>query len=45
MTFVSEFAEKYKLGDPEFGNFYQSQYDEYSNVLLAQIGMSELITV
>lgn len=32
-TFASEFAKKYNLGDPVFGNFFQAQYDEYSDIL------------
>lgn len=36
-TFASEFANKYNLGDPVFGNFYQAQYDEYSDILHAKL--------
>lgn len=37
MTFVLKFANKYNLGDPEFGDFFQAEYDEYSDVLLKQL--------
>lgn len=37
MSSALEYAQKYNLGDPEFGNFYQAQWDEYSDVLLAQL--------
>lgn len=37
MTSVNEFAKKYDLGDPEYGNLYQAQYDEYSDALSAQL--------
>lgn len=37
MTSTMELATKYQLGDPLFGNFYQAQYDEYSDVLTAQL--------
>ncbi|XP_055303789.1 phosphatidylethanolamine-binding protein homolog F40A3.3-like [Sitodiplosis mosellana] len=36
-TSVIEFMRKYKLGDPEYGNFYQGQWDEYSDILKAQL--------
>lgn len=36
MTSASELAKKYNLGDPEFGNFYQAQYDAYVDVLKAE---------
>lgn len=35
-TSASALANKYNLGDPEFGNFFQAQYDEYVDVLQAQ---------
>lgn len=35
---VENFAQKYHLGDPEFGNFYQAQYDSYCDILHEQIG-------
>lgn len=28
VTSASEFADRYNLGEPEFGNFFQAQYDE-----------------
>lgn len=28
-----EFVQKYNLGNPEFGNFFLAQYDEYVPVL------------
>lgn len=31
------FAEKYNLGDPIAGNFYQAEYDEYVPILHAQL--------
>lgn len=36
-TSVLSFAEKYNLGDPEFGNIYQAEYDAYSDILLKQL--------
>lgn len=36
-TSVLEFAQKYGFGEPEFGNFYQAQYDEYVDILAAQL--------
>ncbi|XP_031629633.1 protein D3-like [Contarinia nasturtii] len=36
-TSVSEFAQKYSFGNPEFGNFYEAQYDEYVDELHAQL--------
>lgn len=35
-TSAMDLAKKYNLGNPEFGNFYQAQYDEYVDVLQAQ---------
>lgn len=32
-TSVEKFAQKYSLGDPIYGAFYQAEYDEYSDVL------------
>lgn len=29
-------AEKYDLGDPEFGNFYMAQYDPYVDIFFTQ---------
>lgn len=40
---VLEFAKKYNLGDPEFGNFFQAQYDEYADVLLKQLHLDALV--
>lgn len=34
-TSTMDLANKYNLGNPEFGNFYQAQYDEYVDVLQA----------
>lgn len=34
-----KFADKYNLGTPVAVNFYQAQYDEYSNVILAKLGL------
>ncbi|XP_055303786.1 protein D1-like [Sitodiplosis mosellana] len=36
MTSVSELLKKYNLGDPEFGNFFQAQYDAYVDIIQAQ---------
>lgn len=36
-----KFCEKYGLGTPVAGNFYLAQYDEYSNVLLAKLGLAK----
>lgn len=36
-TNARQFAEKYNLGVPEFGNFYQAQYDDYVKKLQAQL--------
>lgn len=33
MTSVKKFAQKYNLGDPLYGSFYQAEYDEYSEEL------------
>lgn len=35
-TSTSELAKKYDLGNPEFGNFYLAQYDEYVDVIHSQ---------
>lgn len=35
---IRKFAEKYKLGDPIAGNFYQAQYDDYVPILYKQLG-------
>lgn len=35
-TSVLKFAEKYRIGSPEFGNFYQAEYDSYCDELHAQ---------
>lgn len=37
LTSTMKFATKYNLGDPEFGCFYQAQYDAYSDILSAQL--------
>lgn len=37
LTSVTRFARKYNLGEPVFGNFFQAQYDEYSDKLLGDI--------
>lgn len=37
-TSTVEFMQKYNLSNPEYGNFYQAQYDDYAGILLAQIG-------
>ncbi|XP_045487158.1 protein D2 isoform X1 [Pieris rapae] len=38
MFSIAKFAEKYKLGDPIAGNFYQAQYDDYVPELYKQLG-------
>jgi phosphatidylethanolamine-binding protein (PEBP) family uncharacterized protein len=35
---VAKFAEKYKLGDPVAGNFYQAEWDDYVPELYKQLG-------
>lgn len=35
-TSTKDFAKKYNLGEPEFGNFYQAQYDSYVDIFAAQ---------
>lgn len=37
-----DFAEKFKMGDLHFGNFYQAQYDSYVDVLHAQFSHGHL---
>lgn len=36
-TSAQQFAQKYNLGDPIFGNFYQAEYDSYVDILHAQL--------
>lgn len=36
-TFVLDFMRKYDFNDPEYGNFYQAQWDEYSDFLRTQL--------
>ncbi|KAJ8923657.1 hypothetical protein NQ315_010237 [Exocentrus adspersus] len=35
---IRKFAEKYKLGQPIAGNFYQAEYDDYVPILYKQLG-------
>ncbi|ERL88969.1 protein D2 [Dendroctonus ponderosae] len=35
---IRKFAEKYKLGNPVAGNFYQAQYDDYVPILYKKLG-------
>ncbi|EDW11373.2 protein D3 [Drosophila mojavensis] len=35
---IAKFAEKYNLGDPIAGNFYQAEYDDYVPILYKQLG-------
>ncbi|XP_055372080.1 phosphatidylethanolamine-binding protein homolog F40A3.3-like [Condylostylus longicornis] len=35
---IKKFAEKYKLGNPVAGNFYQAQWDDYVPLLYKQLG-------
>lgn len=37
---TKNFSAKYGLGAPVAGNFYEAQYDEFSNVLLARLGLN-----
>lgn len=34
-TSTQKLAEKYHLGNPEFGQFYQAQYDSYVDIFHA----------
>lgn len=36
---VKKFADKYNLGNPVAGNFYQAQFDEYVTQLHAQLAL------
>ncbi|CAK1541415.1 unnamed protein product [Leptosia nina] len=38
MFSIAKFAEKYNLGDPIAGNFFQAQYDDYVPILNEQLG-------
>ncbi|XP_031618986.1 protein D2-like [Contarinia nasturtii] len=35
---IAKFAEKYELGNPVAGNFYQAQWDDYVPILYKQLG-------
>ncbi|XP_052751752.1 protein D3-like isoform X1 [Galleria mellonella] len=35
---IAKFAQKYNLGDPIAGNFYQAKYDDYVPILYKQLG-------
>lgn len=35
---ISKFAEKYNLGNPVAGNFYQAEWDDYVPILYKQLG-------
>ncbi|CAG5049621.1 unnamed protein product [Parnassius apollo] len=35
---IAKFAEKYNLGNPVAGNFYQAEYDDYVPLLYKQLG-------
>ncbi|GBP14990.1 Protein D3 [Eumeta japonica] len=37
---TQNFSKKYNLGKPVAGNFYQAQYDEFSDIILARLGLS-----
>nr|WHN38839.1 PEBP [Andraca theae] len=37
MFSIYDFSEKYEFGSPKAGNFYLAQYDEYVDVLTAQL--------
>ena len=36
ITSASEFAKRYNLGEPQFGNFFQAQYDKSVDLLHAR---------
>lgn len=36
-TSAAAFAQKYNLGNPQFGNFYQAEYDSYVDILYEQL--------
>lgn len=36
---TKNFSKKYDLGNPIAGNFYQAQYDAFSDVILARLGL------
>lgn len=36
---IQKFAEKYKLGDPVAGNFYEVEYDDYVSSLQQRLGI------
>lgn len=38
MTSTMNFAQKYNLGDPIYGCFYQAEYDSYTDELQALMG-------
>lgn len=35
---IKNFAEKYQLGEPIAGNFFQAEYDDYVPILYKQLG-------
>lgn len=35
---IRKFAQKYNLGQPVAGNFYQAEYDDYVPILYKQLG-------
>lgn len=35
---IKKFGEKYKLGEPIAGNFYQAEFDDYVPILYKQLG-------
>lgn len=35
-TSTIDLAHKYDLGDPEFGNFYEAQYDSFVDIFHAR---------
>lgn len=37
LTSASRFAQKYNLGEAEFGNFFQAEWDEYCDKLMKEI--------
>lgn len=40
---IKQFAQKYKLGDPIAGNFYEAEYDDYVSLLYKRLGIDENI--
>lgn len=41
---VKNFAQKYNLGDPIAGNFYEAEYDDYVSILQQRLGIDPAAT-